>query len=83
MWVHENSPYVLFPFYEENPFWIGEWNIIIFVLISLLSFYTVFLWIKQMQIHRKPDRNKVNRSVAAHEPVNVRAWMDKFFRKRK
>lgn len=53
MWGHENSPYVLFPFYEGNPFWIGESSIIIFVLVSLLSFYTVFLWIRQMQIHRK------------------------------
>ena len=53
MWVHENSPYVLFPFYNENPLWIGEWSIIILVLVSLLSFYTAFLWIRQMQIHRK------------------------------
>ena len=53
MWTHEVSPYVLFPFYEENPFWIDEWSIIIFALISLLSLYTVFLWIRQMQSHRK------------------------------
>ncbi len=53
MLVHEISPYVLFPFYKENPFWIGEWSIIIFVLVYLLSFYTVFLWIRQIQIHRK------------------------------
>ena len=53
MWVHEVSPYVLFPFYNENPFWIDEWSIIIFALVTLLSFYTVFLWINQMQIHRK------------------------------
>jgi hypothetical protein len=53
MWVHETSPYVLFPFYDENPFWIGEWSIIIYMIVSLLSVYTVFLWIRQMQIHRK------------------------------
>ena len=53
MWTHEVSPYILFPFYEENPFWIDEWSVIIFVLISLLSLYTVFLWIRQMQSHRK------------------------------
>lgn len=59
MWTHESSPYVLFPFYDENPFWIGEWGIItIYVLVSLLSFYTVFLWIRQFQIHRKANRNK-------------------------
>jgi len=63
MWVHENSPYVLFPFYNENPLWIGEWSIIILVLVSLLSFYTVFLWIRQIQIRRRAYRNKVNYSV--------------------
>ena len=56
MWVHENSPYVLFPFYNENPFWIGEWSVIIHVLVSLLSLYTLFLWVKQIQIHRKTRR---------------------------
>jgi hypothetical protein len=50
MWIHENSPYVLFPFYEGNPFWIGEWEIIIYVVVALLSFYAVFLWIKQMRL---------------------------------
>lgn len=53
MWVHENSSYVIFPFYEGNPFWIGEWGIIILVVVGLLSLYTVFLWIRQMRIHRK------------------------------
>jgi len=48
MWVHENSSYVLFPFYEGNPFWIGEWSIIVFSLVVLLSLYTVFLWIRQL-----------------------------------
>ncbi len=58
VWSHEISPYVLFPFYEENPFWIGEWSIIIEVLVILLSLYTVFLWIRQIQIHRKTYREQ-------------------------
>ena len=49
MWVHEISPYVLFPFYEANPFWIGRWSIIIDLIVVLLSFYTVYLWMKQMR----------------------------------
>lgn len=56
MWTHENSPYVLFPFYGKNPFWVGEWSIIIDALVILLSLYTVFLWIKQIQISRMPAR---------------------------
>jgi hypothetical protein len=53
MWGHEHSPYVLFPFYEKNPFWVGDWNIIVLVLLIFLSLYTVFLWIKQMQSYQK------------------------------
>jgi len=45
MWVHENSAFVLFPFYEGNPFWAGEWGVIVQVVVILLSVYTVFLWI--------------------------------------
>lgn len=49
MWVHEISPYVLFPFYRANPFWIGKWSIIVDLMVGLLSVYTVFLWIRQMR----------------------------------
>jgi hypothetical protein len=50
MWTHENSSYVLFPLRisSGNPFWIGDWDIIIHILVILLSLYTVFLWIKQI-----------------------------------
>lgn len=49
MWIHEISPYVLFPFYGANPFWIGKWSIIVDLIAGLLSVYTVFLWIRQMR----------------------------------
>jgi hypothetical protein len=49
MWTHERSDYILFPFYQKNPFWIGEWSIIIDALTILLSLYTFFLWVKQIQ----------------------------------
>jgi hypothetical protein len=52
MWTHQVSSYVLFPFAAQNPFWIGEWSDIIFALVIMLSFYTVFLWIRQMIAHR-------------------------------
>ncbi len=64
MWTHEIFTYVLFPFYRENPFWIGEWSIIIEVLVILLSLYMVFLWLRKIQIHRKAYRNKVSRVCA-------------------
>ncbi len=52
MWVHENSSYVLFPLHEGNPFWVGEWSIVIFVSVGLLSLYAIFLWRRQMQIYQ-------------------------------
>lgn len=53
MWTHEYSPYVLFPLVGKNPFWMGDWSIIVFTLIALLSVYSIILWIKGIQIHRK------------------------------
>jgi len=53
MWVHEISPYVLFPFYEVNPFWIGKWSVIVVLIVGLLSVYTVFLWIRQMRSRKE------------------------------
>jgi len=49
MWVHENSNYVLFPFYKGNPFWIGEYSFIIFALVGLLSLYSFILWFRQIE----------------------------------
>jgi hypothetical protein len=51
MWVHEASPYVLFPFLvfnSSNLFWIGEHAWLVHVGVGLLSLYTIYLWIKHM-----------------------------------
>ena len=53
MWTHEVSSYILFPLVAENPFWVGEWSIVIFVLMVLLSSFTVFLWVRAMLAHRR------------------------------
>lgn len=60
MCTHEVSSYVLFPLVTENPFWIGDWSYVVFVLMFLLSFYTVFLWIKQMLVHRRMRKGNVD-----------------------
>jgi hypothetical protein len=51
--VHQNSSFVLFPFYGGNPFWIGDWSIIVFAVISLLSVYAIFLWFRHMRVHSR------------------------------
>lgn len=56
MWTHEVSSYILFPLIVKNPFWLGEWSIVVFGLMVLLSFYTVFLWAKGILIHRRTQR---------------------------
>ncbi len=62
MWVHENSAYVLFPFYEGNPFWIGEWSIIIYGLVIFLSIYTVLLWLKHARTWKSSGRQSASTS---------------------
>jgi len=53
MWVHKTSPYILFPIHTVNHFWIGEWGNLIYIPVSVLSLYSVFLWIRQMKIHQE------------------------------
>ena len=53
MWVHETSPYILFPLYEGNPFWIGEWSIIVHALVALLSICGLVLWRRQALLHKE------------------------------
>lgn len=53
MWVHEYSPYVLFPLVTQNPFWIGEWSVVIDAVMILLSLCAVLLWLRQALINRK------------------------------
>jgi hypothetical protein len=61
MWTHRVSSYVLFPLIVENPFWIGEWgSYIVFALMILLSLYAVYLWIRQMLIHRRMRQSNVD-----------------------
>jgi hypothetical protein len=56
MWTHDYSPYILFPIVGKNPFWIGNWSIIINTLVAILSIYTLFLWIKGILNHQQCER---------------------------
>jgi len=67
MWTHRVSSYVLFPFATENPFWIGEWSDVVFALVILLSFYTIFLWMRQMLIRRRMRQGKVDRPIMSKQ----------------
>jgi hypothetical protein len=62
MWIHEYSPYILFPLVtQKNPFWIGQWSIIIDALVILLSLSAIFLWLRQALIHRKNPKEETGR----------------------
>ena len=39
---------------------IGDWSYVGFALTFLLSFYTVFLWIKQILVHRRMHQGNVH-----------------------
>lgn len=61
MWIHEYSSYILFPLVtQKNPFWIGEWSIIIDAIVILLSLFAVFLWLRQALINRKTQGKTVD-----------------------
>ena len=53
MWTHPVSSYILFPLVEANPFWLGDWSNVVFALMVLLSFYTIYLWLRQALAHRR------------------------------
>ena len=59
MWTHEYSPYILFPVVEKNPFWIGNWSVIVYAIVAILSLYTLFLWIQGILNYRKQIRQKL------------------------
>jgi len=65
MWTHEVSSYILFPLVMDNPFWFVEWSYVVFALAVLLGLYTVFLWAKQMLIHRGLRKAGADRSVGS------------------
>ena len=59
-WTHEYSSYVLYPVYNYNPFWIGDWSIIIPLVVTVLSGYTVFLWIQGIQTRKRLNHKTSN-----------------------
>jgi len=55
MWTHRVSSYLLYPFAvfdSENPFWVAEYEVVIYISVALLSVYSIYLWIKRMRTHR-------------------------------
>jgi len=67
MWTHDYSSYVLYPVYSHNPFWIGDWSIIIRLLVYALSAYTLFLWIKGIQTRKKIKKQQVTTKTGSQE----------------
>ena len=64
MLTHRFSPYILYPFTvftSENPFWLGEYEVIIHISLALLSVYSIYFWIKHMRPH--PHTTSANGSI--------------------
>ncbi|PVX25727.1 MAG: hypothetical protein CW691_03650 [Candidatus Bathyarchaeum sp.] len=58
-WTHEYSNYILYPAYGTNPFWIGDWSVIIPLVVMVLSVYTVILWIKGIQTRKNIKKQQL------------------------
>ncbi|UCE95583.1 MAG: DUF4184 family protein [Candidatus Bathyarchaeota archaeon] len=55
MWTHRVSSYLFYPFVvfsSENPFWIGEYEVLIYVIVAFLSICSIYFWIKRMRTHK-------------------------------
>ncbi|MEM3731015.1 MAG: DUF4184 family protein [Candidatus Bathyarchaeia archaeon] len=50
MFTHREMSWVLYPFVQGNPFYLGQASIIVEVTIVLLSVYSITCWLKQMKI---------------------------------
>jgi membrane-bound metal-dependent hydrolase YbcI (DUF457 family) len=52
MWTHRVSAYLLYPFVvfdAENPFWLGEYEVVIYISVTILSVYSIYFWIRRMR----------------------------------
>jgi hypothetical protein len=56
MFTHEKMPYVLYPFINGNPFYIGQASIIVEITVILLTIYSLNCWLKDNSKHRKLER---------------------------
>jgi hypothetical protein len=55
MWTHRVSAYLLYPFVvldAENPFWLGEYEVVIYISVTILSVYSIYFWIRRMRTQR-------------------------------
>ena len=55
MWTHRVSSHLLYPFVvfdAANPFWAYEYEVAVYISVTLLSLYSIYFWIKQMRTHR-------------------------------
>lgn len=51
MFTHENMPYVIYPAFFGNPFYIGHASIIIEATVIVLTLYSVFCWSKTQKLN--------------------------------
>lgn len=55
MWTHRVSSRLLYPFVvfeAENPFWAYEYEVVVYISVTLLSLYSIYFWIKHVRTHR-------------------------------
>ncbi len=54
MWTHRVSSHLLYPFVvfaSENPFWVGEYDIVVHIAAALLSAFSIYWWVKRLCTH--------------------------------
>jgi hypothetical protein len=68
MFTHEKMPYVLYPFTNGNPFYIGQASIIVEITVILLTIYSLNCWLKDNSKHRKLEDSNPYRRFRNEKP---------------
>jgi hypothetical protein len=75
MFTHESMPYLIYPLFFGNPFYIGQASGIVEVTVVALTIYSVFCWSKTQKLvstERFRQRNRLKRWQTA-KPQNTKA----------
>ena len=54
MFTHKNMPYVVYPLFFGNPFYLGQASGIVEISVIALALYSVYCWYKNTKLTHKP-----------------------------
>jgi hypothetical protein len=59
MFTHENLPYVMYPFFYGNPFYLGQARFVVEGFVAALAVYALYCWWKDSKIQGNEVQRKL------------------------